>query len=107
MSFKCKNGSGCVGIVGLAHTIHSYFVTHMRVLQVKVWSFILSHGDSPWSSWSKVIAIKTHQKMKKKQKKIVQRHKKMNKKCRKNWNEMRRENIEGGIKEEEGGRIKK
>jgi len=29
------------------------------------------HRDLPWSSWSKVIAIKTHQKMKKKEKKVV------------------------------------
>jgi hypothetical protein len=71
MSSKCKNGSGCVGIVGLAHTINSYFVTHMQVLQVKVWNFILSHRDSPWSSWSKVIAIITHQKIFKKQKRVM------------------------------------
>lgn len=48
MSSKCKNGSGCAGIVGLAHTINSYFVTHMQVLQVKVWNFIypmeIHHG---------------------------------------------------------------
>jgi hypothetical protein len=81
MSSKCKNGSGCVDIVRLAHIINSYCVTHMQVLQVKVWSFILSHGDSPWSSWSKVTTIKTHQKMKK-NKKSSAVTKKMNKKCR-------------------------
>jgi hypothetical protein len=31
----------------------------------------------------------------------------MNKKCRKKWKGMRRVRIEGEIKEEEGGRIKK
>lgn len=48
------------------------------------------------------MAIKTHQKIFKNKMNSATTNK-----CRKKWKEMRRERIEGEIKEDKGGRIKK